>query len=624
MSSIDLDLDDFDFDSLNDADEFTTNSDLLKCAGCGTFWADLDAIGLCQKCQPTLSEDWMNQLSMDIGTAIASNLEVSNLGDHLRAVSETDMDNWFNFDGLPHLGTDLPTMPIEQVEYFRAPGNPLPLAQTTFTPEVEDTKTTQSKVGSCSRSPDRSGMPGDLVKRCISCLSRGAKYGYNYPICAICKFSEHTVALSEPSAWDSILQQVSVCDVEIRDAKMALTNHPSLQSSSTTSLSTPLRFIDTTCSASLVAQYGHSNNTPFEGWMPSPRASIEESLVTSSRYTAGIPQTSEHIGSFTAEPIKCPVCDHVKDTVMGCCKAAGEYQDDPISGFRHILPEGTWSCGQCSFMNLIPKPPESPRQLQGGCSQVESQLDRRRFRCTTSFCRHAFSHETDLRRHLKSCSPPSNTKTDFTCLTCCRTFNTAERLRYHQGVCHRFTPHKDSDSPRLDFNAGQGKCQNQDSALQQDPPLDIGQQGSEPEATLPHERARKCECINADCTGAPFGSDSLSRYPEMSCETYRPSSSVSEGPPVERNSTTTKPLTPPLPGRPEPEVFRLDRQCPSCKNVGQDIALKNELSTLLAAPHEWSRIERKFTFACGHVLYTKKTKTADEERLCEEKGRLLI
>ncbi|KAF2266715.1 hypothetical protein CC78DRAFT_566768 [Lojkania enalia] len=50
MDSIDIDLTDFD-----QTEEFTMNTDLLKCAGCGSFWASLDVLGLCHECGPAFS-----------------------------------------------------------------------------------------------------------------------------------------------------------------------------------------------------------------------------------------------------------------------------------------------------------------------------------------------------------------------------------------------------------------------------------------------------------------------------------------------------------------------------------------------------------------------------------------
>ncbi|KAF2787706.1 hypothetical protein K505DRAFT_123005 [Melanomma pulvis-pyrius CBS 109.77] len=73
MSSIDFDL-----SELVDGDEFTfltVNSDLLKCAACDTFWAMLDANGLCQNCQPPFGSDWTSQdsnLPNNVGVSFSS------------------------------------------------------------------------------------------------------------------------------------------------------------------------------------------------------------------------------------------------------------------------------------------------------------------------------------------------------------------------------------------------------------------------------------------------------------------------------------------------------------------------------------------------------------------------
>lgn len=56
MSSIDLDLSEF-----GDVDEFTVNTDLLKCTACDTFWAMLDTNGYCHNCQPSFDPNWLFQ-----------------------------------------------------------------------------------------------------------------------------------------------------------------------------------------------------------------------------------------------------------------------------------------------------------------------------------------------------------------------------------------------------------------------------------------------------------------------------------------------------------------------------------------------------------------------------------
>jgi hypothetical protein len=67
MSSIDFDL-----SELDDGDEFTANTDLLKCTACDTFWAILDTNGYCQNCQPPFDSSWLFQ-----DADITSNLGVS-------------------------------------------------------------------------------------------------------------------------------------------------------------------------------------------------------------------------------------------------------------------------------------------------------------------------------------------------------------------------------------------------------------------------------------------------------------------------------------------------------------------------------------------------------------------
>jgi hypothetical protein len=67
MSSIDFDL-----SELDDGDEFTANTDLLKCTACDTFWAILDTNGYCQNCQPPFDSSWLFQ-----DADIISNLGVS-------------------------------------------------------------------------------------------------------------------------------------------------------------------------------------------------------------------------------------------------------------------------------------------------------------------------------------------------------------------------------------------------------------------------------------------------------------------------------------------------------------------------------------------------------------------
>jgi hypothetical protein len=88
MSSINLDLTDFE-----DSAEFTINTDLLKCAGCDTFWATLDAEGLCPTCAPPLHE----------GGSPQSNLDADFYSYFLSDDSiESSFTEFFNMPSLPH------------------------------------------------------------------------------------------------------------------------------------------------------------------------------------------------------------------------------------------------------------------------------------------------------------------------------------------------------------------------------------------------------------------------------------------------------------------------------------------------------------------------------------------
>jgi len=67
MSSIDFDL-----SELDDCDEFTANTDLLKCIACDTFWAMLDINGYCHNCRPRFDSKWPFQ-----NADMSSNLGIS-------------------------------------------------------------------------------------------------------------------------------------------------------------------------------------------------------------------------------------------------------------------------------------------------------------------------------------------------------------------------------------------------------------------------------------------------------------------------------------------------------------------------------------------------------------------
>jgi hypothetical protein len=66
LNGIDLDL-----SELDDVDEFTVNTDMLKCVSCGTLWDTLDQDGLCQQCQTLLNHGyvdprWLSTVSVDV------------------------------------------------------------------------------------------------------------------------------------------------------------------------------------------------------------------------------------------------------------------------------------------------------------------------------------------------------------------------------------------------------------------------------------------------------------------------------------------------------------------------------------------------------------------------------
>jgi hypothetical protein len=78
MSSIDFDL-----SELDDGDEFTANTDLVKCTACDTFWAMLDTHGYCQNCQPPFDSDWLFQdadISNDSGGSFDSSVNLETDG----------------------------------------------------------------------------------------------------------------------------------------------------------------------------------------------------------------------------------------------------------------------------------------------------------------------------------------------------------------------------------------------------------------------------------------------------------------------------------------------------------------------------------------------------------------
>ncbi|KAF2662215.1 hypothetical protein K491DRAFT_753337 [Lophiostoma macrostomum CBS 122681] len=583
MSSIDLDLDDFDFDSLEDADEFTVNTDLHKCAGCGTFWANLDTIGVCQKCQSALNEDWMNQLSVDVGTTVASSLEVSHLNDQLRALSETTyMDNWFDLDAFTSLGTDLAAKSTEQDYRHNSPNSMLPTMEFSCTPELDYSKVAPREAEKSFTSPDCSDVPAPSVRRCTSCLSRGVKYGYHYPVCAGCRTSEFTVTLSESSDWDSIQRQgdTSVdsdvmpasttptglhfaptnsiqslpgqtpydtpCSNPAEDADPAksttyeydvpdvfhfaeLKSSPSTSSSHQGPMLTQLRKV---CNRAYdfeeVEAHGPTAAGTLElastGWRsPSFKSAfIKSSVSTIKGQNAATNQTSESFGGYHIGSTQCTVCDHIKDAFKGCCKVAGEFHVDSASGLGQLVPEDAWSCGQCANINLIQGPPTSSQASQGNNSTVRRQHHKdSEFRCPISFCTRRCRSEKELQRHLGNCPPRAHTRTDFTCQPCCQSFHNAKFLREHQKVCPQPICDEQTDLSHLDVHSEQRASQVQ-----------------EPK------------------TYAGF------------------------------------------------EVFRSNQLCPSYEGASHGVMIAGELSTTPTSTHEWSQNKRKVTFACGHVART--------------------
>jgi hypothetical protein len=117
MSSIDFDL-----SELDDGDEFTANTDLLKCIACDTFWAMLDISGYCHNCQPRFDSEWLFQdadMNSDLGISFDSTVTLeTDVSFELQApttweepsvwgLSQNDTSGFSPGPGLPELESSL-------------------------------------------------------------------------------------------------------------------------------------------------------------------------------------------------------------------------------------------------------------------------------------------------------------------------------------------------------------------------------------------------------------------------------------------------------------------------------------------------------------------------------------